>query len=373
MTATPALAPEPPVAAATRPARLRMPRVNANEDAATVVAARVAPGERFERGALLFELETTKATVEVEAPFAGTVTAVPVESGRDYAVGDVLLHADVEADEADETDGGEDWDFTQPEAVADEVEEGPSVSLKARLRARELGVDLAAITVQGRIGVAEVEAHHARAAPPIVSAEPAGLPETFGTHDVLMVGEGGHALTLADAARGTGLHVAHRASLRPDAAGAALLAALRERGLGAALLGVGGATSNAARAALFAFLQENGLALPAVVAPSAHLGEGSRLGAATYLFAGAVVGPAVTLGDDCIVNHGAVVCHDTVVGSHVHLTPGATVAGACRIGDLCTIGMNASIMNGVSVGPRALVHNNAAVARDVAADAVVTA
>ena len=356
---------------ATRSGVLRMPRVNANEDGATIVGAPLAPGDRFEPGTLLFEIETTKATLEIEAPFGGTVTQVPVEPGREYAVGTVILQADLDAEARAEGD----WSLAAPPAAKADGAAPNAVSLKARMRARELGVDVAAVRSEGgRVTVADVEAHHA-AAPARPSAEGVTLLDRYEFNHALVVGEGGHALTVEDAAAGSGLVIAHRMSLRPeeDDPGVRLLDRMRERGLRQVLIGVGGATGNATRARLFDFLLARGLHLPPLVARGAHLGSGAVLGRATYLFAGCVVGPAARLGDDCIVNHGAIVCHDSVVGDHVHLTPGATVAGGCRIGDRSTIGMNASIMNGVAVGRNCLVHNNAAVARDVADDVVVTA
>jgi pyruvate/2-oxoglutarate dehydrogenase complex dihydrolipoamide acyltransferase (E2) component len=56
-----------------------------------VVAVHVAPGDAVEAGAVLVEVESEKATFEVEAPQAGTVGEVLVAVGDPANVGDVVV------------------------------------------------------------------------------------------------------------------------------------------------------------------------------------------------------------------------------------------------------------------------------------------
>jgi UDP-3-O-[3-hydroxymyristoyl] glucosamine N-acyltransferase len=63
----------------------------------------------------------------------------------------------------------------------------------------------------------------------------------------------------------------------------------------------------------------------------------------------------VKLGDFCIINTGAIVEHDSVIGTGVHVAPGAIVLGNCTIGDYSFIGAGAIIIQGCTVPPRTFV------------------
>ena len=56
-----------------------------------VVAVHVVPGDAVEAGAVLIEVESEKATFEVEAPQAGTIEEVLVAVGDPANVGDVVV------------------------------------------------------------------------------------------------------------------------------------------------------------------------------------------------------------------------------------------------------------------------------------------
>src|SRR5262249_55944659 len=51
----------------------------------------VKPGDAVKRGHNLMEVLTDKATMEVPSPFAGTITELRAEPGRQIRVGDVVL------------------------------------------------------------------------------------------------------------------------------------------------------------------------------------------------------------------------------------------------------------------------------------------
>src|SRR5512140_31363 len=76
-----------------------VPLLNANEPEARLVALHVKDGQRVEKDALLFTIETTKAAADVEAPAAGFVRIV-ASSGESFAVGDTLAFITSTPDEA---------------------------------------------------------------------------------------------------------------------------------------------------------------------------------------------------------------------------------------------------------------------------------
>ncbi|MBX9580255.1 MAG: 2-oxo acid dehydrogenase subunit E2 [Gemmataceae bacterium] len=129
----------------------------------------VKPGEAVGRGQPLAEVMSDKATMEVPAPFAGTVDALAAEAGTKVQVGQVVLTytpAGAERSEAPPPGPpprGERGDQTAPLSPPPIVGEGaggrgplrtanghaPPAAPSVRLLARKLGVELAAVRGTG--------------------------------------------------------------------------------------------------------------------------------------------------------------------------------------------------------------------------------
>lgn len=76
-----------------------MPALGMAQDTGLLVAWRKAPGDKVAAGEPLFEVETDKATMEVEAAFAGYLSAVTAAEGEDVPVGQVIARVvDTEAE-----------------------------------------------------------------------------------------------------------------------------------------------------------------------------------------------------------------------------------------------------------------------------------
>ena len=68
------------------PTEVIMPKVDMDMASGTISAWHVAPGEAVERGAPLFDIETDKAAMEVEAPASG-ILRHPLAIGTETAIG----------------------------------------------------------------------------------------------------------------------------------------------------------------------------------------------------------------------------------------------------------------------------------------------
>jgi pyruvate/2-oxoglutarate dehydrogenase complex dihydrolipoamide acyltransferase (E2) component len=64
-----------------------LPNVGMGISEATIVSWLKAVGDRVEAGEAVAEIETAKSTVEVEAPVAGTITAIHFEVDAEVEVG----------------------------------------------------------------------------------------------------------------------------------------------------------------------------------------------------------------------------------------------------------------------------------------------
>ena len=145
-----------------------LPKLGLTMDEGRLVAWLKEEGDRIEAGEILFEVETDKATMEVESPVAGYVRKLLVAAGETVPVTQVIALISTNADEpvavpstlvAPERPIAEAAPLPLPvssRTADDRVVASPA----ARKRAQELSVDLAGVRAAkgGRISVEDVEA-----------------------------------------------------------------------------------------------------------------------------------------------------------------------------------------------------------------------
>lgn len=194
---------------------------------------------------------------------------------------------------------------------------------------------------------------------------------------VVLIGAGGHARVVLDAARASGaFEIIAVVDARGDLKGSkfeglevvgdeSAIAPLRTQGVVAALLGVGSVDVRDVRRALFARMAAFGLDLPVVRHPAAVVSATATIGPGSVIFANATVNPGARIGANVIVNTAAIVDHDVQIGDHAHISPGAHLAGGVSVGEGSHVGIGASVIQGVKIGKRVMVGAGAVVLHDV--------
>ena len=76
---------------------VKLPELGEGIEQAEVVRVLVTVGDTVAADQPLLEIETDKATVEVPAPVAGTITSIPVAAGGTIAVGATIVTLDAGA------------------------------------------------------------------------------------------------------------------------------------------------------------------------------------------------------------------------------------------------------------------------------------
>lgn len=77
------------------------------------------------------------------------------------------------------------------------------------------------------------------------------------------------------------------------------------------------------------------------------------------------IGANTQIGKGTLINTGAQIHHDVIVGNFSEVNPGAVLLGAAQVGDFCSIGANATILPKVKIGNRVIVGAGSVVNRDV--------
>ena len=199
----------------------------------------------------------------------------------------------------------------------------------------------------------------------------------------ILLGAGGHARVLVDCLLASDA-VQVEGILDPDEStwgreiwgvrvlgGEELMAALKARGVEGFIVAVGSAKDTRPRQRAYDNALRIGLKPVAVRHPAAICSGRIYLGQGVQLLAGAIVNAGARLGDNVLVNTGAIIEHDCDVADHCHVASGARLAGEVRLGIGVHVGVGATVRQGIVVGPHAVIGAGAVVVKDVVAETVV--
>lgn len=110
--------------------------------------------------------------------------------------------------------------------------------------------------------------------------------------------------------------------------------------------------------------KDMGCVFQTLIAPTAIVTPGSVIGEGCGVMHGSIVNRA-KLGENCVVNSGAIVEHDCLIGDNTFIGPGVVIGGFTEIGKNCFIGLGARIGNGLKIGPDISVAMGAVVNKDL--------
>jgi pyruvate dehydrogenase E2 component (dihydrolipoamide acetyltransferase) len=192
--------------------QVTLPRLGQGMESGTIVRWLKAEGDTVEKGEVLYELDTEKATQEVEADASGTLLKILAQEGEEIEVGKAIAVIGEPGEEVAEAEAEPEPKAEEPEQAAEapaepepeteqaaeapaaaepepETEPQPAVrsenggrvkaSPLARRIARERGIDLSALTgtgPEGRIVAEDVERAEKAGAPPAAPVAAAAPP-----------------------------------------------------------------------------------------------------------------------------------------------------------------------------------------------------
>lgn len=173
--------------------------------------------------------------------------------------------------------------------------------------------------------------------------------------DAIVVGAGGHAVSVAETVRSAGIHTAALVS-EGDAGGTLLgrpiLPAVPKSHVEAGGVIVVAIGDNAVRQRVWTQLREEIplAAFPTVCHTSAIIASEVSLAAGAVVLQGAVIGNGARLGVGALLNTGAILDHESVMDEFASLAPRAVTGGRVRIGERSAVSIGAVLRNGITVG-----------------------
>ncbi|MDN5249900.1 hypothetical protein QWJ17_00175 [Betaproteobacteria bacterium LSUCC0117] len=113
-------------------------------------------------------------------------------------------------------------------------------------------------------------------------------------------------------------------------------------------------------------IKQNALHFPTVISDTAKISLGakvSRLG--TVVHDRVFIGVGASIGAFSIINTGAIVEHNVVVGRNTHIAPGSVLTGGCTVGDNVFVGAGAILTNSANIPSGCVIGAGAVVTRSL--------
>ena len=346
-----------------------VPLLNANEPEAKLAGIYVKDGQFVKQGEILFSLETTKATSDVEAPVSGFIHFPPMRDYEFVSVGDLLGW--ISEKEKDDVVGKIKKNIKQ---INSDV---LRITQPARSLAAQLGIDLKKLPTDNLVTEAMIR--------DIAKVTQIMLPETLSIdseRSVAIYGAGGHAKSVIEMLKSIGNyeiigiiddHIPAKTIILdiPVLGPRSALLELKKIGVHMFANGVGGILDINIRKKIYDILEQNGFSLPKLIHPRATVEVSAYVKDGVQVFANAYIGAEAILESCCMVNTNAVVSHDCVVGAYSHISPGALLAGHVQVGEESLVGMGVTTAIGIKIGNNVRIGNGAIIYADVPSKTIV--
>lgn len=358
------------------PITVTIPLLNANEPETLLATMHVRDGQQVSKGDPICTLETTKSTADLEAATSGYIVGLQYSEGQTILAGEILCYL---SDSPDWAPTETDQSREVKESIGDRLK-GLRITQPALTLAREHKLDLEKLPVGPLITENDIRLRIQQ----LTDSEYLPTENEFDSTAIIVYGGGGHGKSLIDLLRslGTyqikgivddGLKPTDTVLGLPVLGGGDVLDDLYSQGIRLAVNAVGGIGNLKIRRDVFCRLAQAKFVCPAVVHPSAVVEPSATLSPGVQIFPQAYIGSECRIGFGTIVNTGAIVSHDCVLGDFVNISPGAILAGMVQIGDGALVGMGATINLEAKIGNQARIGNGATVKADLPMKHIVKA
>lgn len=102
-----------------------------------------------------------------------------------------------------------------------------------------------------------------------------------------------------------------------------------------------------------------------VKAASAVIDQTASVGVGSQVLHGAILQADVLVGEHTIVNTGASIDHDCILGSYCHIAPQVTLCGSVHVGDGTIIGAGSTVVPGIKIGKWCKIGAGSVVTKDI--------
>jgi len=319
----------------------------------------VSSGSKVAQGQFLFSFETSKSSVDVDAPVEGFLYH-QLETGGQVMVGQIVAYI------TDDTSHSV-TDLFQKEPENNIIyTANPEIifSAKAAKLISEYNIDSSVF--EGKSQVREKDVHEY-----ILKTSAKNIPETFTRvekNDIIIIGGRGGAKMVIEAIRSTNsctikgiidteLPVNELVLGVTVLGGENMLESLREQGYRNIVLSFTLLNNLSFREEKYQEYKKKGFIFPNIIHQRATVEPSVKMGEGNIILANSMLGSDVRLGNINFVNTGAMICHDTTAYQNNHFAPNAVLAGRIQVGSNNIFGMCSTTYFDVIIGNRNIINN----------------
>lgn len=130
---------------------------------------------------------------------------------------------------------------------------------------------------------------------------------------------------------------------------------LKKSGFDYAFITVGSIKTTSVRRNLYNLASSLGFVFPVLYDRSSIISSFSSIGAGSFIGKNTVINANVRIAEHCIINTGAIVEHDCVVGDFSHVSVGSILCGNCQVGQDSFIGAGSTVIQGLTIGNNVII------------------
>lgn len=363
---------------------VKMTKLSANDDNGTIVEWLHTTSEEVNKGEILCIVETTKSIFEIESPSSGYF--FPLRSvGEAVEVGitiGAITDTQVTQDEVIRLLEKEEQTEEKPVPVSEAS--GSTLTLKAQLMAKRLGIDPTELAQDGKKITEEDVRKYAESKNTNV---PSDHPQMDTVRDrypegkierVLIIGGGDGAVQVLDVlAKTPGQQAVAILDDNPELRGKKVngvpvtggidmdrIVDLYERGeFDAAVISI--STIIRLRAEIFEKLKSRGIPFANIIHPSVVKGINVKMGEGNVIMAFTHLGACASLGDNNFISAYCSIEHHNEMGNHCSFGPGVVTSSRVIFGDQVRCGTGIFIEPKIRIGAKSVIGSGCIIWQDV--------
>ena len=340
--------------------KVEIPRENANDDNVTITSIHVENHQEVKTGDILFEFETSKTVIEVEAQRNGIVS-LNISIGQSVPVGWIAAAIDSEVVNFEKKIKTQDKDFDDLEKFSSKAID----LIKKYNLDRKIFLNLDFVTTEDVEKVVSQK----------ISNENELLLEKFNNEDVALFGAGYQCQVVLDMIATEDLNINIVAILDSNPTKDKLdninilnkfsLDLLYKRDLRKIHICVGDGNI---KSEIAKDLKSRGFEIISIIAPSAIISKTAKLEKGVFIGSRVYIGREVNIRELCQINHLVSIAHHCEVGTGSFFADGCRIGGNVRFGDYVNLGIGVVINKDINIGSGASVPSGITIINDLQDD-----
>ena len=337
--------------------KVEIPRENANDDSVVITNINVKNYQKVNAGDKLFEFETSKTIIEVEAEIAGIIS-LNISIGETVPVGSIAAAIDSDKFYFDNKINSQNKD----------IDNNEKFTVKAIELIKKFDIEKEVFSNLDYVTARDVEEIISQN----LSNKNQNLPKNFEPNDIALFGAGLQCQVVIDMVKTEKIEIEIAAIIDSNPALKKLdniniynkidLDKLYERGLRNIHICIG---NGKIKKEISDDLKSRGFNIISIIAPSAIISKSANLEEGIFIGSGVYIGRDVEVKELCQINHLVSIAHHCFVGIGSFFADGCKIGGSVIFGDYVNLGIGVIINRDINIVSNSSVPSGATITDNI--------